>query len=96
MSRIDKRFDPVEEIIEELAKGQMVVVVDHEDRENEGDLVFAAEKATPELVNFMAREGRGLICVAIEASQCAHLGLSKMAYRSANKSPYQTRVYGIS
>src|SRR5919206_3422921 len=55
-------FSPVEEAIEEIRRGHMVVVCDGEDRENEGDLVMAAQFATPEAVNFMAKEGRGLIC----------------------------------
>jgi 3,4-dihydroxy 2-butanone 4-phosphate synthase/GTP cyclohydrolase II len=83
-------FDSVEEVIDEIRQGRMVVVIDHEDRENEGDLLFASEKATPELINFMATEGRGLICVALESRQCAHLGLSKMVYKSANTSPFET------
>lgn len=83
-------FNTVEEVIADVAAGRMVVVVDDEDRENEGDLIFAADLATPELVNFMASHGRGLICVAVEGDQCARLGLAKMVYKSENKAPFQT------
>ena len=55
-------FDSIEAVIEDLRKGRMVIVVDDADRENEGDLIMAAEHATPEAVNFMAKHGRGLIC----------------------------------
>jgi 3,4-dihydroxy 2-butanone 4-phosphate synthase/GTP cyclohydrolase II len=66
----------------------MVVVVDDEGRENEGDLTMAAELVTPEAVNFMAREGRGLICLALESERCEQLGLSPMTAR--NESAFQT------
>jgi 3,4-dihydroxy 2-butanone 4-phosphate synthase/GTP cyclohydrolase II len=71
-------FDPIESVIEDIRAGRMVVVVDDEDRENEGDLVMAAEKVTPEAVNFMARFGRGLICVPITAERAEQLGLQRM------------------
>ncbi|HLN81179.1 MAG TPA: 3,4-dihydroxy-2-butanone-4-phosphate synthase, partial [Thermoanaerobaculia bacterium] len=58
-------FSSIDRAVEELRAGRFVVVVDDEDRENEGDLVLAAEKVTPEAINFMAREGRGLICLAL-------------------------------
>jgi 3,4-dihydroxy 2-butanone 4-phosphate synthase/GTP cyclohydrolase II len=54
---------PIEEALEEIRAGRTIIIVDDEDRENEGDLVCAAEKVTPEAINFMAREGRGLICL---------------------------------
>ncbi|HUO56559.1 MAG TPA: bifunctional 3,4-dihydroxy-2-butanone-4-phosphate synthase/GTP cyclohydrolase II [bacterium] len=68
----------VEQAIQDIREGKMVVVVDDEHRENEGDLVMAAEKATPEAVNFMAREGRGLICVPMLGEDLDRLGLSMM------------------
>jgi len=71
-------FAPIEEAIEEIRAGRMVVVVDDERRENEGDLVMAAEKATPEKVNFMIREGRGLICVALTEERRKELQLPFM------------------
>ncbi len=66
---------PVEEAIEEIRKGRMVILVDDEDRENEGDLVIAAEFATPEAINFMAKHGRGLICLAITQEKANKLNL---------------------
>ena len=66
-------FVPVEEAIEEIRAGRMIVVVDDEDRENEGDLTLAAEKITPEAINFMATHGRGLICLALTAQRLDHL-----------------------
>ena len=58
-------FDSIEDAIADVAQGRMVILVDDEDRENEGDLVMAAEKVTPEAINFMATHGRGLICLAL-------------------------------
>jgi len=71
-------FNTIEEAIEDLKKGKMIVVVDDEDRENEGDLVMAAEKVTPEAVNFMARYGRGLICVPLTSQRADELDLPPM------------------
>ncbi len=68
-------FDPVEEAIAALARGEMVVVADDEDRENEGDLILAAEKVTPEAINFMARHGRGLVCLALTAERLRALDI---------------------
>ena len=68
----------VEEAIEDIRAGQMVIVVDDEDRENEGDLVFAAEMVTPEMINFMATYGRGLICVPLLSQRLDQLRLSMM------------------
>ncbi|WP_221394786.1 bifunctional 3,4-dihydroxy-2-butanone-4-phosphate synthase/GTP cyclohydrolase II [Dyadobacter sp. NIV53] len=71
-------LDTIEEAIEAIRKGEMIIVVDDEDRENEGDFVCAAELVTPEIVNFMAREGRGLICVPITEERCVELELEMM------------------
>ncbi len=68
-------FAPIPEILEQLRQGRPIVLVDDPDRENEGDLCFAAEFATPELVNMMARDARGLICLALEGEICDQLGL---------------------
>ena len=68
-----------EEIVAELKAGRMVVLVDEEDRENEGDLVLAADHVTPEAINFMARFGRGLICLTLTEQRCRQLGLNQMA-----------------
>jgi 3,4-dihydroxy 2-butanone 4-phosphate synthase/GTP cyclohydrolase II len=69
------QFSEIPEVLEELRQGKMVVVVDAEDRENEGDLVCAAEKVTPDVINFMAKYGRGLICLPLTAEKCDSLGL---------------------
>lgn len=72
------RLHSIEEAIEEIRRGRLVIVVDDEDRENEGDFVTAARNMTPELVNFMAKEGRGLICVPLTEERCTELGLEMM------------------
>jgi 3,4-dihydroxy 2-butanone 4-phosphate synthase/GTP cyclohydrolase II len=84
----DAAFSTIEEAIEDIRRGKMVVVCDGEDRENEGDLVMAAQFATPEAVNFMAKEARGLICLALTPERCRKLGLNLMAAK--NEAPLQT------
>ncbi len=74
----EKLLDSIEEAIEAIRKGKVVIVVDDEDRENEGDFICAAEKITPEIINFMAKEGRGLICVPLLEERCDELGLDLM------------------
>ena len=69
------KFSEIPEVLEELRQGKMIVLVDAEDRENEGDLVCAAQKVTPEIINFMARFGRGLICLPLAPEKCDSLGL---------------------
>jgi len=69
------QFSEISEILQDLQRGKMIVLVDAEDRENEGDLVCAAEKVTPEIINFMAKFGRGLICLPMTAEKCDSLGL---------------------
>jgi 3,4-dihydroxy 2-butanone 4-phosphate synthase/GTP cyclohydrolase II len=81
-------FATVEEAIEDVRAGRMVVVCDDEDRENEGDLTMAAQFVTPETINFMAKEGRGLICLALTPDRCDELGLDLMAAK--NESPFET------
>src|SRR5262249_56361636 len=71
-------LNSVEELLDELRAGRMVVVVDDEDRENEGDLLMAAEKVRPEDINFMARFGRGLICLTLTRERCTQLRLPLM------------------
>jgi 3,4-dihydroxy 2-butanone 4-phosphate synthase / GTP cyclohydrolase II len=78
----------IEEIIAELAAGRMVILVDEEDRENEGDLVLAADHVTPEAINFMVRNARGLVCLTLTEARCKQLGLTQMA--RDNKSAYNT------
>ena len=71
-------FNSIGEAIDVLRRGEMIIVVDDEKRENEGDLVAAAENITPDIINFMAKFGRGLICVAMEGERLANLGLTRM------------------
>ena len=71
-------FASIEEAIEEIRSGRFVVVVDDEDRENEGDLTIAAQFVTPDAVNFMAIHGRGLICLCLTPERCDELGLRQM------------------
>lgn len=81
-------LDRIEDAIEDIRSGKMVIVVDDEDRENEGDFIVAAEFATPEVINFMSKEGRGLICVALTDDRCAALQLTPMV--SSNTSLHET------
>jgi 3,4-dihydroxy 2-butanone 4-phosphate synthase/GTP cyclohydrolase II len=78
----------IEEAIDEIRQGRMVVLMDDKDRENEGDLCMAAEKVTPEAINFMATHGRGLICLPLTEERVRHLGISMMV--SENTSPFGT------
>ena len=75
-------ISPVEDIVAELRAGRMVILVDEEDRENEGDLVLAADHVSPEAINFMARFGRGLICLTLTRERCQYLGLPPMTMRN--------------
>ncbi len=79
---------PIQDIIAEIRAGRMVVLVDEEDRENEGDLLMAAEFVTPEAINFMIRHARGLVCLTLTEERCRQLGLTHMARE--NKSPLGT------
>ena len=81
-------FATIEEAIEDIRAGKFVVVVDAADRENEGDLTIAAQFATPEAVNFMTKEARGLICLCLTEERCGELGLRQMTDR--NETPYGT------
>src|SRR5678816_2750856 len=81
-------FDIIDDVLRDLARGKIVIVTDDEDRENEGDLVMAAEKATPDAVNFMATHGRGLICVPISNERAEQLGLQRMV--AQNREMYRT------
>jgi 3,4-dihydroxy 2-butanone 4-phosphate synthase / GTP cyclohydrolase II len=81
-------FSPIEGALEDVRDGKMVVVCDAEDRENEGDLTLAAQFATPDAINFMAKHGRGLICLALTPDRCDELGLDLMAAK--NESPFET------
>ena len=78
-------ISPVEEIVADMRAGRIVILVDEEDRENEGDLVLAAEHVTPEAINFMARFGRGLICLTLTRDRCEQLHLPPMVARNGDK-----------
>jgi len=88
MSEKDIPFASVEEALEEFRQGRQIVIVDDEDRENEGDLTMAAEKITPEAINFMAKYGRGLVCLSLTEARCDELNLPPMT--QVNTSNYGT------
>ena len=81
-------FSTIEDALEDVGQGKMIVIVDDEDRENEGDLMIAAEKVTPEIINFMAKFGRGLICLTLTESRTRDLGLNMMV--DENQSAFET------
>jgi len=81
-------FDTIDDVVKDIAAGKLVIVTDDADRENEGDLVMAAEKATPKTINFMAMHGRGLICVPIANERAEQLGLQRMV--AQNREMYRT------
>ena len=83
-------MDSVEEAINEIRAGRLVIVVDDEDRENEGDFVSASRNVTPEIINFMATHGRGLICAPLSSKRCEELGLKMMVTDSDNTAAFQT------
>ncbi len=82
------KLDTIEEAIEAIRNGEIIIVVDDEDRENEGDFICAADWITPEIINFMTKEGRGLICAAITEERCEELGLGMMV--GTNSAAYET------
>jgi 3,4-dihydroxy 2-butanone 4-phosphate synthase / GTP cyclohydrolase II len=88
VTTVKSPFATVQEAIEDIRQGKMVVVCDDEDRENEGDLTMAAQFVTPEAINFMAKEGRGLICLSLTPERCDELGLNLMAAK--NESSFET------
>jgi 3,4-dihydroxy 2-butanone 4-phosphate synthase/GTP cyclohydrolase II len=90
----DIKLDRIEEAIEEVKNGKVIVVVDDEDRENEGDFICAAESITPEIVNFMSKEGRGLLCVPLSENRCEELELDLMVGKntSAFETPFTVSV----
>jgi 3,4-dihydroxy 2-butanone 4-phosphate synthase/GTP cyclohydrolase II len=85
---MSKGFDSIESVLVDIRAGKMVIVVDDEDRENEGDLVMAAEKVTPQAVNFMSKFGRGLICVPTTSERLNQLGIERMV--SNNRESFKT------
>jgi 3,4-dihydroxy 2-butanone 4-phosphate synthase / GTP cyclohydrolase II len=89
-----KTFDSIESVIAELRKGRMVIVVDDADRENEGDLIMVGERVTPQVINFMSKMGRGLICVATTSERLKQLGVEEMVTqnRESFKTAFQVSV----
>ncbi|MEQ8583057.1 MAG: bifunctional 3,4-dihydroxy-2-butanone-4-phosphate synthase/GTP cyclohydrolase II [Marinoscillum sp.] len=87
-------LDPIKEAIEAIRNGEIIIVVDDEDRENEGDFICAAEKVTPEIINFMSKEGRGLICVPLLEKRCEELGLDLMVGKNTavHETPFTVSV----
>jgi 3,4-dihydroxy 2-butanone 4-phosphate synthase / GTP cyclohydrolase II len=92
MSKI--KLDTIEEAIEAIRQGKIIIVADDEDRENEGDMICASEAMTPELTNFMIREGRGLMCVSLTENRCAELGLEMMVGKNttSHETPFTVSV----
>ncbi len=88
------KLDTIEEAIEEIRNGKIIIVVDDEDRENEGDFICAAECITPEIVNFMATHGRGLICTPLSEERCEELGLELMVGRNTaqHETPFTVSI----
>ncbi|MGL1901556.1 MAG: bifunctional 3,4-dihydroxy-2-butanone-4-phosphate synthase/GTP cyclohydrolase II [Fibrobacterales bacterium] len=84
----DIQFDPIEDIIEDIKNGKIIIMVDDDDREAEGDFICAADATTPEHINFMVTHGRGLVCTALSSRKVAKMGLSMMA--STHNSPFPT------
>ncbi|HEV8539798.1 MAG TPA: 3,4-dihydroxy-2-butanone-4-phosphate synthase, partial [Nitrospiraceae bacterium] len=78
-TQVEPVFDSIDQAIKDIKKGKFVILVDDEDRENEGDLVMAAEKVTPQAINFMATHARGLICVALTPERVEELQLPPQA-----------------
>src|SRR5262245_63474939 len=83
-------FASIPDAANDIREGRMVIIVDDEDRENEGDLVCAAEKVTPEIINFMAREARGLICLPMTEERCDELSLPLQVSERENSSGFGT------
>ncbi|HRQ84227.1 MAG TPA: 3,4-dihydroxy-2-butanone-4-phosphate synthase, partial [Flavobacteriales bacterium] len=90
----DTEFDSIESAIADIQAGKLVIVVDDEDRENEGDFITAARNATPEVVNFMATHGRGLICAPLTEERCTQLGLDLMVHDNTalHQTPFTVSV----
>ena len=93
----DIKLNTIEEAVEDLRNGKLIIVVDDQDRENEGDFIAAAEKITPEMVNFMVTEGRGLICVPITEERCEELDLGMMVgtNTSLHETPFTVSVDAV-
>ena len=93
MSSSSIQLNTIEEAIEDIRQGRIIIVVDDEDRENEGDFLAAAEMVTPEMINFMATHGRGLICAPLTESRCKELGLHAMV---SNNTDHMETAFTVS
>ena len=82
------KLDSIQDAISAIKNGEVIIVVDDDNRENEGDFITAAENITPEIINFMAKEGRGLICTPLTEKRCSELQLDRMV--SNNTDPMET------
>ena len=93
-AKISKMFDTIESAIEDIKNGKLVIVVDDEDRENEGDFITAAQNATPEIINFMTKHGRGLVCAPLTEERCTELNLDLMVISntSLHETPFTVSV----
>jgi 3,4-dihydroxy 2-butanone 4-phosphate synthase/GTP cyclohydrolase II len=91
------KFNSIEEAIEDLKAGKIIVVIDDEDRENEGDLLMAAEMVTPEAINFMAKYGRGLICMPVTRERLSELGILTMVERNtdSHQTAFTFSIYAL-
>jgi hypothetical protein len=92
-----QRFNTIESVIADIQSGKIVILVDDADRENEGDLIMAAQSVTPEAINFMAKHGRGLICVPTTSERLQQLGIERMVRqnRETFKTDFQVRRIGL-
>ena len=79
-----KKFDSIDKAIKKIKNGEVIIVVDDESRENEGDFICASQKITPEIINFMSKYGRGLICCSLEEERCDNLGLDLMVGKNTD------------
>src|ERR1051325_1973820 len=88
------KFDKIEDAVEEIKKGKLVIVVDDEDRENEGDFITATHNASPAIINFMATHGRGIICAPLTEKRCDELHLEMMVAKntSSHETPFTVSV----
>src|SRR3989338_8413542 len=96
MPNAKHRFDPIPEAIKEIRRGKMLIVIDDPDRENEGDLVIAAQKCTEKTINFMAAHARGLICVPLEGRRLDQLKLQAMVDSANTPGPGRDTAFSIS
>ena len=90
------KFDSVEAAIEDISNGKMIIVADDDNRENEGDLICAAEKVSPEIINFMSKHARGLICLTLDSETVKKLNLDDMVRENtdANKTAFTISIWG--